>query len=252
MNKKNDLKCFTPVPGMNRLVSRIDPDRLFNLKNAASLAISIFLFSLSAPSSQAGEISPQNMLKKMSASVKSHPGFTADFTQKLSPPNSGEILSKGALIFGQGGKMILHYTNPKGQVLLLLGNKMSFYVPQNTQMLKKTLRSRTIPETPALLLEKIGQLDQYFYIRPESPGKKVSGETISLVPKEADRHLALARISIDPKTWLPEKIIFMEVNGVILSISLTHIQKVSDLPLKAFTIAVAPGTTIAKSPEGSN
>jgi outer membrane lipoprotein carrier protein len=218
----------------------------------ACLTLSIFLSSLSAIPVHAEELSPKEMLKKMSASVKKHPGFKANFSQELSPPNSGAIRSEGNLIFGQGGKMILHYQKPKGQVLLLLGNKMSFYIPQNTQLINKTLRSRTIPETPALLLEKIAELDQYFYIRPESPGKSVSGETISLVPKEADRHLALARISIDPKTWLPEKIVFMEVNGVILSITLTDIRTISALSNQSFKMEIPPGTTIAQSPEGSN
>ena len=211
-----------------------------------------FLFLFSAGSAEAGTISPQEMLKKMSFSVKEHPGFMASFTQKLSPPNSGEIRSEGSLIFGQGGKMILHYINPKGQVLLLLGNHMSFYIPQNTQLVNKTLKSRTIPETPALLLEKIGQLDRYFYIRPENRKGTGSGKTISLVPKEADRHLALARISIDPKNWLPEKIVFMEVNGVILSIRLTGIKTLETLPGNAFVLKVPPGTTIAQSPEGPN
>ena len=239
MNRKTDSGWISPIGP-------------FRIKTATCLAFWGFLFLLPADYLHAESLSPREMLKKMSSSVKKHPGFTARFTQKLSPPNSGEIRSNGDLVFGQGGKMILHYSDPKGQVLLLLGNKMSFYIPQNTQLIKKTLKSRTIPETPALLLEKIGQLDRYFYIRPESREKNLSEETISLVPKEADRHLALARISIDPKTWLPEKIVFMEVNGVILSISLTDIQTLTTLPMKSFTMEVPPGTTIAQSPEGSN
>lgn len=239
MNRKIDTKVVIPTT-------------LSRVAAIAWLALPAFLFSISAIPVHAEELSPQGMLKKMSASVKKHPGFSARFRQTLSPPNSGAIRSEGDLIFGQGGKMILHYQKPKGQVLLLLGNKMSFYIPQNTQLINKTLKSRTIPETPALLLEKIAELDQYFYIRPESPGKSVSGETISLVPKEADRHLALARITIDPKTWLPQKIVFMEVNGVILSITLTDIRTLSTLPNQSFTMDIPPGTTIAQSPEGSN
>jgi len=239
MNRKIDATWTIPM-GLSRT------------KTVACLSLWAVLFLLPSTFVHAEEISPQEILKKMSASVKKHPGFTAKFTQNLSPPNSGKIRSAGNLIFAQGGKMILHYSDPKGQILLLLGNKMSFYIPQNKQLINKTLRSRTIPETPALLLEKIGQLDRYFYIRPESPGKRVSGETISLVPKEADRHLALARISIDPKTWLPEKIVFMEVNGVILSISLTNIQTLATLPVNSFMMEIPPGTTIAQSPEGSN
>jgi outer membrane lipoprotein carrier protein len=239
---------------MNRKIDSpgIIPMGTSRTKTAAWLALWTVLFLFSPTFLHAEEVSPQDMLKKMSASVKKHPGFTARFTQKLSPPNSGEIRSNGDLIFGQGGKMILHYSDPKGQVLLLMGNKMSFYIPQNTQLINKTLKSRTIPDTPALLLEKIGQLDRYFYIRPESPGQKSSGETISLVPKEADRHLALARISIDSKTWLPEKIVFMEVNGVILSISLSDIQTLKTVSPSSFIMKVPPGTTIAQTPEGSH
>jgi outer membrane lipoprotein carrier protein len=239
---------------MNRKIdaTRMIQTRLSGTKTLLFLAFWAVLFLFPPTFVHAGEISPEEMLSKMSSSVKKHPGFRAKFEQKLSPPNSGEILSEGNLIVGQGGRMILHYTNPKGQILLLLGNKMSFYIPQNTQLINKTLKSRTIPETPALLLEKIGQLDRYFYIRPESPGKSVSRETISLVPKDADRHLALARISIDPKTWLPEKIVFMEVNGVILSISLSNIQTLAKLPAHSFMMVIPPGTTIAQSPAGSN
>ncbi len=197
-------------------------------------------------------LTPAEELDKLSASVKSHPGFTADFTQTLSPPNSAEIHSTGNLVFARGGKMILHYADPPGQVLLLLGNRMSFYVPQNGQLLKKTLKSRTIPETPALLLEKIGQLDRYFYIRPESATHHLKGATISLVPKDADRHLALARITIDRKTWLPRTIVFMEVNGVMLSIHLTHLRQTASIAEKDFTLVVPPGTTVAQSPGGSD
>lgn len=215
-------------------------------------AISLFLFlswTLPPASIGAEQPAPGAVLDRLSKSFSREKGFESRFSQSLTPPNSRAVFSDGDLLYKSPGKMILRYRNPKGQILLLSGNEVSLYVPQNKQILLRTLNStHHIPETPALLFANLGHLDRYFFVRPEGSGT-LSDQTsyaIELIPRQPDPHLAVARISIDLKSGFPRSITFMESSGMEISIRLIDLHPRASVQDSDFDLRVPAQTTVVR------
>ena len=195
---------------------------------------------------------PEEVLIHLSRTFDRTKGFRAQFLQHLRVPNGKPVLSKGTLLYRTPGKMVLRYSDPPGQILLLAGNRLAFYVPQNRQVLIKTMHSRHIPETPALLFASLGHLRKFFYIRPEQGGDvPLSGPYgLELIPRKPDRHLALARIVVNMSTHLPTTITFDEFNGMEITIDLQNLHPLTHVSESSFSLVLPPGTTVVRTQQG--
>jgi outer membrane lipoprotein carrier protein len=213
---------------------------------------SFFALPLGPARAASPDRTPEEVLTHLSRTFDRAKGFRADFLQHLRVPNGKPVLSKGDLLYRTPGKMILHYSDPAGQILLLAGNRLAFYVPQNRQVLIKTMHSRHIPETPALLFANLGHLRKYFYIRPEQGGDVPSSGLygLELIPRKPDRHLALARIVVNMSTHLPTTMTFDEFNGMEMTIDLQNLHPLTHVSESAFNLVLPPGTTVVRTRQG--
>ncbi|MCL5284762.1 MAG: outer membrane lipoprotein carrier protein LolA [Nitrospirae bacterium] len=182
--------------------------------------------------------------------VKAGAGFTSDFVQTLGAPGTSGNRSEGVLVYRSPGLMILHYSDPPGQWLKLDGNRMALYVPQNRQVLLKTIRKHRIPETPAILLASIPEISKWFFVRPEGTGSEKEGDRISivLIPRHPDPHLAQARLTLLKGKGVLTDLLFMEQNGTHLGIRLRKFRVLSHVPAQDLTVTVPKGTTAAEVP----
>lgn len=215
---------------------------------AAILLIVSFAWACPTPSNGAMTQDPAKVLDRLSKSFSREKGFESSFSQSLTPPNSRVVLSGGSLLYKAPGKMILRYRDPEGQILLLSGSNVSLYIPQNRQLLLRTIQAHRIPETPALLFANLGHLGRYFYIRPEGSGTASDQKSyaIELIPRQPDPHLAVARISIDLKSGYPRSITFMEVNGTEIAIKLLDLRPRASIRDTDFELSVPPQTTVVR------
>ena len=214
-------------------------------------ALLLFTGSLSLPAALADEpLSARQELSLLVSRVKSGEGFQSRFVQSLSAPGSPKTLSKGSLIYRAPGMMLLRYTDPEGQWLRLDGNHMALYVPQNRQVLLRTIKKHRIPETPAILLASIPQITKWFFVKPVESGEVASGAPLSLVliPRHPDPHLAQATLTLKKGTGTLTRLLFMEQNGTRLSIRLEGFKVLPRVSLKDLAVSVPPGTTAAKIP----
>lgn len=196
---------------------------------------------------RAGSVSSgETELGLLVKNVRSGQGFRSDFVQKLGAPGTSPTLSEGSLIYKSPGLMILRYTTPSGQWLKLDGNKMALYVPQNRQVLLKTIHKHRIPETPAILLASIPEISRWFLVRPVESGPVEDGQKLSvvLVPRHPDPHLAEARLTLIKGKGILTDLLFMEQNGTTLSISLHHFRILSAIGQKDLAVGVPGGTTV--------
>ena len=194
--------------------------------------------------------SAQQELSLLVTRVKSGEGFQSNFVQSLSAPGAPKTLSKGSLIYRAPGMMLLRYTDPAGQWLNLDGNHMALYVPQNRQVLLRTIRKHRIPETPAILLASIPQITKWFFVKPIESGNTPSGSPLSLVliPRHPDPHLAQATLTLKKGTGILTRLLFMEQNGTRLSIRLEKFRVLPHVHRSDLAVSVPPGTTAAKIP----
>lgn len=217
-----------------------------------SLIMGVLALSFLPDLSFAKEMTPESVLIRLSRTFDRQKGFESRFVQHLKVPNGEPIESDGTLLYKAPGKMILHYSHPEGQILLLDGNSLAFYVPQNHQVLMKTMHSRNIPETPALLFANLGHLRRFFYIRPEQGGSVPTRGiyALELIPRKPDRHLSVARITVDMSTGLPTSITFTEFNGTEIAIDLITLHPLDRLKNQSFHLRLPPGTTVFRTKGG--
>ena len=219
-----------------------------------------FVFSLGAiilamgilfESTEAAEVSGSSKeLSLLVQKVKEGEGFTGAFIQTLGAPGSPTTRSEGSLVYKAPGLMILRYTNPAGQWLRIEGSRMALYVPQNRQVLLKTIRKHRIPETPAILLASIPDISKWFFVRPENSSALRKGNKISLVliPRHPDPHLAQARLTLKKGKGILTDLLFMEQNGTSLSIHLANFKVLPHVSPNDLKVSVPKGTTAAEIP----
>ena len=235
-----------------------DPETSIRLKGLALrgllLVLALLLLSPSNPGSMVARASSpetgQGELGLLIKNVKGGEGFSGDFVQTLGAPGTTGNHSEGSLVYRAPGLMILHYSDPPGQWLKLEGNRMALYVPQNRQVLLKTIKKHRIPETPAILLASIPDIAKWFFVRPEGSGTEKKGERISivLIPRHPDPHLAQARLTLLKGEGILTDLLFMEQNGTHLSIHLKKFRILSHVPARDLEVSVPKGTTAAEVP----
>ncbi len=233
-------------PGLYLRTIRLPGERLILLASA------LFVFFLASPDRVLGapDQPGQEELGLLIKNVKSGAGFASDFVQTLGAPGTSGTRSEGVLVYRSPGLMVLHYSSPAGQWLKLDGNRMALYVPQNRQVLLKTIRKHRIPETPAILLASIPEISKWFFVRPEGTGSEKKGDRISivLIPRHPDPHLAQARLTLLKGKGILTDLLFMEQNGTHLGIRLRKFRVLSRVPARDLSVTVPEGTTAAEVP----
>ena len=214
-----------------------------------TLSLSLGLLCPS-PASAGESTSSGGELSLLVNRVKSGEGFRARFVQTLAAPGAKKTQSEGTLVYRAPGVMLLRYSNPPGQWLSLDGNHMALYVPQNRQVLLRTIRKHRIPETPAILLASIPQITRWFFVKPIEGGDVAPGAPLSLVliPRHPDPHLAQATLTLKKGTGILTRLLFMEQNGTRLSIRLEGFRILAHVKRRDLDVSVPPGTTAAKIP----
>lgn len=229
----------------------MNSSRSYALAPATLLLFTGLLFLPALPVASAEEsLSAKQELSLLVSRVKSGEGFQSHFVQSLTAPGAKKTLSKGTLVYRAPGKMLLRYSDPEGQWLSLDGNHMALYVPQNRQVLLRTIRKHRIPETPAILLASIPQISKWFFVKPIESGDVPPGAPLSLVliPRHPDPHLAQATLTLKKGTGTLTRLLFMEQNGTRLSIRLEGFKVLAHVQQKDLAVSVPPGTTAAKIP----
>jgi outer membrane lipoprotein carrier protein len=221
------------------------------LRPLLPLALSLVVGFLSPSLASAGDVpSSRQELALLVSRVKSGEGFRARFVQTLAAPGAKKTRSKGTLVYRAPGVMLLRYSDPPGQWLSLDGNHMALYVPQNRQVLLRTIKKHRIPETPAILLASIPQISKWFFVKPIEGGDVAPGAPLSLVliPRHPDPHLAQATLILKKGTGILTRLLFMEQNGTRLSIRLEGFKVLAHVKRRDLDVSVPPGTTAAKIP----
>lgn len=199
-----------------------------------------------ADSTGSPSASGKDELALLVRNVRRGEGFRSHFVQNLRAPGAAPSRAEGTLIYKAPGIMVLRYTTPPGQWLKLDGNRMSLFVPQNRQILKKTIHKHRIPETPAILLASISEISRWFLVRSVASDPVSSGHkfTIVLLPRRPDPHLAQARLTLLKGQGILTDLVFMEQTGTTLSISLKDFRILPGVSAKDLAVSVPTGTTV--------
>jgi outer membrane lipoprotein carrier protein len=115
-------------------------------------------------------------------------------------------MASGKVLMKQGGKMRWEYETPEIQIIITNGSDLWIYRPQDHQVMIGKAPNLFGDSKGVGFLSDIRQIRKYFTISLESTKEKAFS-TLKLIPKKNRPDLAEILLSVDPETFLVEKII---------------------------------------------
>jgi outer membrane lipoprotein-sorting protein len=176
-------------------------------------------------------------IKKREQSLRT---FSAKFIQTKKTCLLREPLqSEGEIYFDQAGKILFKVIRPSPMTVLLKKDQMQIYYPDTSKLeIKDIGNSADIIKRYFGIGQSIDALEEQYELSiiPET-----EGYSLQLKPKQIAmaKRIELIEIKVNPKTWLLERIHFMEPNGDYTTLNL-HFTSVNE--------PIAPGIFLIHLP----
>src|SRR5688572_5150407 len=136
-----------------------------NLKLKRLLGILVIALSLAAHdwTVAADPKSAQQIVDALQKNYDATVDFVADFQQETEVKTLNRSLkASGKLSFKRPGKMLWHYEEPKGQIVLADGSHLYFLQPEQNQVIKSPLKNAFRSDIPLSFLLGLGNLKKDF------------------------------------------------------------------------------------------
>jgi outer membrane lipoprotein carrier protein len=173
--------------------------------------------------------------------------FSSDFTQtyrggvlKRQMTKSGRVLVK------KPGRMRWEYKTPEEELFVSDGAKVSWYVPQDKQVIVSAVPQDDRGSTPALFLAGKGDITRDFTPSiVESPAGQPAGtRALKLVPRQPQPEYDWLIISIDPVTLALRGLVTGDAQGGTSSFSFTNLKENVGLADKLFVFTPPRGVDV--------
>lgn len=152
----------------------------------------------------AGELSKEEIIKKVEGRMAHIKSLTAGFKQSFFDAAIGEVEESSGRVFIQKPlKMRWEYLEPIKQTILSDGKAFYFYVPRDRQVMVEPLGRLLDSRSPALFLAGNKKLAELFDIElaPASDRYRMGGIRLLLRPKEKSPMVTRIAVSVDEKDF---------------------------------------------------
>lgn len=227
------------------------PDREQN-GNFHVLAMAVLLAVFSAfPLSQARAGDEQKIIENVQSSFDETRAMTASFTQTVETKGFGEVKKfHGVMSMLKPSMMRWDYDNPKGRRLVVDGERLWFYDPEENVVHYDELSGFLSPKSPALFLageEKLENLFEIYLVK--TAGKKERDLIeLKLVPKEPQPGLKAMLLTLDGDTYSVRELLMVDHLGAKNRITFTGVDRSVSLDKSMFTFDPPAGAPVRAIP----
>jgi len=184
---------------------------------------SLFLVAFAIPLvglTQKGNL--QDLLDRVDARLSSLQSLSASFNQTREIKLTGEkIQAKGRLYLRKPKEMMLEYTQPDKQKLLVKDSIVMIYLPALKQIQRFNLGESQASKDLFIFWEPLRNLEKRFTISA-SVQKEARLRYVELVPKEETMGFRKLTLGIDQELLLPRVIEVEETNGDVSRLVLSN------------------------------
>jgi len=208
------------------------------------VTLGLVLLSLCAGSLPAS-ISPQEAARNIEKAFASLRSLQADFEQYYySASLATPLLEKGKLILQKPDLMRWEYLEPERNIYIYKGGVSLAYFPEDNQLFRHTLS----PEEKdwavfSLLTGRARIIETYTIEAAKFPTDKKVSVQLKLIPLE-EGELSYILIEADPRTWLLEKVIFLDWAGNKQEFHFSGFKLNPPLDARLFELEVPPGCEV--------
>lgn len=225
----------------------------FRAKTIYVIVTSLFLVAFAIPLvglTQKGSL--QDLLARVDARLLSLQSLSASFSQTREIKLTGEkIQAKGRLYLKKPREILLDYTEPEHQKLVVKNSVVMLYLPSLNQIQRFNLGTSKEGQDLFIFWEPLGNLEKRFTI---SPGRQKDSHLryIELVPKEEAMGFRKLTLGIDANLLLPRVIEVEEASGDVARMVLSNVKTNLDLSQSLFELNVGKGIEIIDYSERAN
>jgi outer membrane lipoprotein carrier protein len=168
----------------------------------------------------------------------------ARFVQTSTGAAFGEpTTSKGAVLVERPGRIRWTYDPPDGRVIVLDGEAIWIYSPEERQLQIAPLAKGGVSPTALSFLMGEGRLQDEFtaHLVPETGGDRPSGLGLELIPR-GDPSFESLVLWLDPKTHELRESVLVDLFGNRTRLALSDVKYDGEVPDDAFRVKVPEGT----------
>ena len=142
----------------------------------------------------------ENVVANLQKSYDSIGDFVADFRQEQEVKTlNRKLKAAGKVYFKRPGRMLWHYDEPKGQVVLADGKNLYYYQPDQKQVLKSPLKNAFRSDVPLSFLLGLGNLKRDF--KATLKGVEQGNYVLQLGPKGGPGGVGEILLGVDRRSF---------------------------------------------------
>lgn len=222
---------------------------------ARKVILGLLLVILMAwPLSAAWAVTPQEVMDRVQAQYDKSPGFKTRFRHESRLKAVSQVdVAEGWMYFQKPSRMRWEYQTPPEHKKEFVsdGRQVWLYIPQDAVVMVYPVGQVLRSDLVMRFFSGVGQFQRDFQISWKTPPEAGASYVIDLVPRQAAPELKVLTLTINPRTYLVEKLEFANALGE--ETRFTFSQSQMDVRLKPdfFTFVPPPGVQVVREAPGS-
>ncbi len=202
----------------------------------------------------AAAVTPQEVMDKVQAQYDKSPGFKTHFRHesRLKAMSQTDV-AEGWMYFQKPSRMRWQYESPPQHKKEFVsdGRQVWMYIPQDQVVMVYPVSQVLRSDLVMRFFSGVGQFQRDFQISWKQPPEGNLPYVIELVPRKAAPELKVLTLTINPRTYLVEKLEFSNALGE--ETRFTFSQSQMDVRLKPdfFNFVPPPGVQVVREAPGS-
>lgn len=204
------------------------------------------LVLLATPLAQ-GEPDPRLLIERAARAYRNAISFTADFRQVIADSMIGTFESRGRIVQAGEARLAMHFTDPRGEAIVMDGEHLWVYTPSTTP--GQVLRLR-VPSDPTygpnvlawILTDPSSRYDSRYLRADQVAGRGV--DVIALTPKDRSLPFREAVVWLDQFDNLPRRLEVAERGGQRRTLTFTGVETRRRITPETFTFQVPDGVRV--------
>lgn len=199
-------------------------------------------------------ISPEEIVAKVQAQYDKSGGLKTRFRQesRLKAVNHTDV-AEGWMYFQKPSRMRWQYESPPDQKKELIsdGKQMWMYIPQDSLVMVYPIHQVLRSDLVMRFFSGMGQFQKDFQISWRRPPELGQPYVIDCLPRQPQPELKVLTLTINPSTYMVEKLEFANALGEETRFTFTQSQLDVRLAPNFFTFTPPPGVQVVKEGQGS-
>lgn len=213
----------------------------------ATLILAALVLATPRAQTRAADASAQQLAQAVQRKYDGIKDFSTDFVHKYrGGVLKKEIAERGRLLVKKPGKMRWEYTSPEEKLFVSDGVKMYSYIPEDKQVMVRSIPPNDQVSAPTMFLSGKGNLARDFtpsLVEP-SAGSPPGTRALKLVPRSSQPDYDWLILEVAPQTLRLRGLVTVDAQGGQSSFSFTNLKENTGMADKPFAFKIPRGVDV--------